>query len=161
MKSGAINTNKHRCVTSYFFKYSYSSYTTCGLLVCACANANINIFWMNFPAYVSTCIYSMCVPRSQQMCGELYSTLCYIGKPEKFPFQRGGNLEKRAQVLSQQETVYTLLLSTLSPHLTVTLLGVTTFTWPPWVYWTKGTKWGMCAYIVHTHKNIQSVQITL
>lgn len=62
----------------------------------------------------------MCVWGSQQACGELYSTLRYIGKPEKFPFQRGGNIEKRGQVSSEQNTDRMLQQSTPSPHLPVT-----------------------------------------
>lgn len=68
------------------------------------------------------------------MCGELYSTLRYIGKPENFPPQRGGNLEKSAQVPSEQETDHMLLQSTPSPRLsiiTVTLPGAASLTCRP------------------------------
>ncbi len=44
------------------------------------------------------CILSMCVEESADRSGELYSTERHIGKPEKFPSQGGGNLEKRAWV---------------------------------------------------------------
>ena len=48
---------------------------------------------------LSVCVYMLCVcvcggGASQQACGELYSKLCYIGKPEKLPFQRVGTLKR-------------------------------------------------------------------
>lgn len=56
--------------------------------------------------YIARMCVSVC--GSQRERGELYSTLRYIGKPEKFPSGggvgcRGERLEKTAQVLCEQE----------------------------------------------------------
>lgn len=56
------------------------------------------VFSHNLCKYI--CVYGvcvcMCVLESPHLGGELDSTLRYIGKPEKFPPQRGGNIEKSA-----------------------------------------------------------------
>lgn len=108
--------------------------------------------------YVTKCVYivCICVWGSQQACGELYSTLRYIGKPEKFPFQRGGNIEKRGQVSSEQKTDRMLLQSTPSLRLPVTAITppgprahLTTVSITCSASGIMGTRWGKWSAFPH------------
>lgn len=89
--------------------------------------------------WVGLCtVYTVCL-ESPDLSGELYITLHYIGKPEKFPPQRGVNIEKRLQVSPElignwsfAASVHAVTTSTC--HQCHTARTTATLTFTPWVY---------------------------
>lgn len=106
-----VNTCKTKAKLDYCHSLEWTS---------LCVVITVSLYPTMLGMWVSMCIYCVCVcwrvSRRVVSCTAHWVTL---GNLRNFHLRGGGNLEKRAQVPSEQETDHTLLESTLSPHLPV------------------------------------------